>query len=52
MTTLANQTQKETKSAKKQKSPAFVNIGSPRTPIRSQQKKVEQERLCDWSHAS
>jgi hypothetical protein len=53
-TTVTKPSKQETKSPKKkQRSVSPTNIGSPRTPLRSQaKKKQDSEQLSDWSHAS
>jgi hypothetical protein len=48
-----NPNQRETKSAKKrQQSSSYVDIGSPKVPIRQNKMQPKQESLSDWAHAS
>jgi hypothetical protein len=49
----SNPNQQETKSAKKrQPSPSYVDIGSPKVPARQNKTQPKQESLSDWAHAS
>ncbi len=48
-----NPNQRATKSAKKrQQSSSYVDIGSPKVPVRQQKTQPKQESLSDWGHAS
>ncbi|BAZ42518.1 hypothetical protein NIES4101_84870 [Calothrix sp. NIES-4101] len=47
-----NPNQRETKSTKKQKQSSYVDIGSPKVPIRHNKTQPKQESLSDWAHAS
>jgi hypothetical protein len=49
----SNPNQQQTKSAKKrQQSSSYVDIGSPKVPVRQNKTQLKQESLSDWAHAS
>ncbi|MBW4601218.1 MAG: hypothetical protein KME29_17000 [Calothrix sp. FI2-JRJ7] len=41
-----------TKSDKKRQSSTYVDIGTPKVPLKKQSSKESQESLSDWAHAS
>ncbi|MBF2064715.1 MAG: hypothetical protein IGS39_09885 [Calothrix sp. C42_A2020_038] len=40
------------KSDKKQQGSSYVDIGTPKVPIKKRPTKEAQESLSDWAHAS
>ncbi|NJL63784.1 MAG: hypothetical protein HC903_20520 [Methylacidiphilales bacterium] len=51
--TSPNPNQRETKSAKKrQQSSSYVDIGTPKVPVRQHKTQPKQESLSDWRDAS
>jgi hypothetical protein len=41
-----------TKSDKKRQSQSYVDIGTPKVPLKKYSPKENQESLSDWAHAS